>query len=933
MTAPVSPTPPPVGNRRSSLSGKQTLAASTSRTATIKPIDNYCGKKYFVREVTDTELTISSRFSEMVTLDTAISDLIGKWRFDDINSGFTGTSETKEGGGFMRKRGFTINNHPRDSFSHAAAQVISILESSHAMQSGMSLQERLLKHRKLAYHLAYFSVMSEEDKQLKVTLNTVKSYLTVCDTDDWIVASHCIIGICNLASRSTIRMKLIELNAIHKLSTLLPLIRLAAPIRAGLTLLYYLSCETEVEDRIFDCGFQLMATYCARNNSKTSGSAAAPALTIELLGEVDKYQLISLNTLNNILPAIDRIRVTELIVSITKDCVSNITTDRDGPIESEQLQILEVLVGILKNCGLFTNVHNTLFLSDIIDMLASIASFIMYKLDAEDDEHRIVQENSSVNVAKLLNSLLQSQDNCHQYLSVDFISVITDLFSLATDYPQLCKYLVRCISVMSCSVRLQENVTDDDIVTTVTNVILDMPLEVMTSEIAYDTAVFMYNITCTRTQDLLRRLVEYQVHFALIKLLNYAMSKKDLNITVIAVKGLHNLLYDPENSVALAKDIIEPLIQVINLHHDLGAAQALYNLSCANENDVLLYQYKLHLILLKNINCTENIEVKSMYIIILVQMSSSITCIHELVESGVCHTFASKIINNDTIKIWDSVSQFICAIVSIYYKESNEFRSNVPSILKLLKVMCIRQAQEIVLINSAIIISYVSIITPEFNLEIDNIVRTILNLSDHEKVLESIAITLYNYSCYSGVQSDRHGDDTYRNNPSSSQALLKDSYYLNIMVRMMRKGNNDVQLNIANTIMNLAASPRCTVLLKESTNNILSDLVVIALLRTSSMAIKQVCAQVFYNMLCHEETRTRLIASEFWWGICRLCRTDDLVIRNLFAKIMFECSLHAGQFFLNLSLSDDSIIKYIFLYRAYSNNPRPQYRHMHQRGH
>jgi len=272
-------------------------------------------------------------------------------------------------------------------------------------------------------------------------------------------------------------------------------------------------------------------------------------------------------------------------------------------------------------------------------------------------------------------------------------------------------------------------------------------------------------------------------------------------------------------------------------------------------------------------------------------MSSNITCIHELVQKGVCHTFASKILTSDTIKIWDSVSQFICAIVSIYYKESSEFRGNVPSILKLLKVMCIKQAQEVVLINCAVVVSYISIIIPEFTQEIDNIVRTILQLSDHEKVLESISITLYNYSCYSKSESDR--DDT--TTPSSSvKALLKDSYYLNIMVRMMRKGNNDVQLNIANAIMNMAAIPRCTVLLKESNSNILSDLVVIALLRTSSMSIKRVCAQVFYNMLCHDETRTRLVASEFWWGICRLCRTDDLMIRNLFAKIMFECSLHAG---------------------------------------
>ena len=78
----------------------------------------------------------------------------------------------------------------------------------------------------------------------------------------------------------------------------------------------------------------------------------------------------------------------------------------------------------------------------------------------------------------------------------------------------------------------------------------------MTVEIARDASVFMYNITCTRAEELLERLVDYQVPYALIRLIKFSITKKDVDITVIAVKSLHNLIYDPKNSVTLAKDII-----------------------------------------------------------------------------------------------------------------------------------------------------------------------------------------------------------------------------------------------------------------------------------------------------------------------------------------------------------------------------------------
>ena len=39
----------------------------------------------------------------------------------------------------------------------------------------------------------------------------------------------------------------------------------------------------------------------------------------------------------------------------------------------------------------------------------------------------------------------------------------------------------------------------------------------------------------------------------------------------------------------------------------------------------------------------------------------------------------------------------------------------------------------------------------------------------------------------------------------------------------------------------------------------LADLIVVALLRTSSEEIKSVCSEAFYNMFCHQKTRQRLL--------------------------------------------------------------------------
>ena len=73
----------------------------------------------------------------------------------------------------------------------------------------------------------------------------------------------------------------------------------------------------------------------------------------------------------------------------------------------------------------------------------------------------------------------------------------------------------------------------------------------------------------------------------------------------------------------------------------------------------------------------------------------------------------------------------------------------------------------------------------------------------------------------------------------------------------------------------------------------LSDLIVIALLRTSSMEIKEVCAEAFYNMLCHRDSRLKLLATDIWWAISRLSHHDSNRIQTVCANVLYDLSVGA----------------------------------------
>ena len=75
----------------------------------------------------------------------------------------------------------------------------------------------------------------------------------------------------------------------------------------------------------------------------------------------------------------------------------------------------------------------------------------------------------------------------------------------------------------------------------------------------------------------------------------------------------------------------------------------------------------------------------------------------------------------------------------------------------------------------------------------------------------------------------------------------------------MRCNFLEIQLLAAKTLRNLCTLETCTSLLISRYS--LSDLIVIALLRTSLVSMKNICTEIFYNMLCHERTRMGTLQS------------------------------------------------------------------------
>ena len=86
----------------------------------------------------------------------------------------------------------------------------------------------------------------------------------------------------------------------------------------------------------------------------------------------------------------------------------------------------------------------------------------------------------------------------------------------------------------------------------------------------------------------------------------------------------------------LVDKVTEPILKVLAEHHDLGAAHALFNLSCVHECRPTLFEQGIHLKMIDFLSTSNSQQgenaVRAIYLQILVQIASLKECILDLLK-------------------------------------------------------------------------------------------------------------------------------------------------------------------------------------------------------------------------------------------------------------------------------------------------------------
>jgi hypothetical protein len=294
---------------------------------------------------------------------------------------------------------------------------------------------------------------------------------------------------------------------------------------------------------------------------------------------------------------------------------------------------------------------------------------------------------------------------------------------------------------------------------------------------------------------------------------------------------------------------------------------------------------------------------------ILVQLSGSTVCINEMLSSKLIPILATEVTSNDSVGIWTDVARLLLAVV-VYRTDLS--KDDVAGTMNILKRMCVsglgasglastpgnvREAASDELIKQcACILAFLSLQVSGDGLfmDMDVIMRAILTspIANIEMLFEPCATVIYNITCHE----------------SAMLLLLKDGLYLNIMIKMMRSAKIQTQEIVTEAIRTMCSSNRCIELLL--TMDLLSDLIVIALLRTSSDNIKEVCSEAFLNMLCCPETRMKLLKGDLWWAVMRLARSNNKSILWTCQRILYDLSttLPAPSSTAGIYIAEDDVI-------------------------
>lgn len=781
------------------------------------------------------DILTKSRFKNFPTVDNSLSSQLSEWRVADFNKGSASISEKE-----------TVNK----------ASDTKIVVS----------QVKIEKRRALAQQLLEYSLQKKNTKEV-LSRHSIETFLNVAETEDFDTAEYSAAALSNICSNPQTRLMLIDLNAIHKYTALLPLLKTPAAAWASTLFFYYLSCESDIEDRIYNAGFNTLML-----NSMTSDlSLCAAALT----------------GLANLLPCSERHRVAEQIVrSALRFGTSHLTTH---PEQSR------TILSVIQRAAAFTNVHTTLLNLELMDFI----SLVVANQDRNDPA-------SGKLLSSILTSFLHSPDSYEDFIQSDYVHIFIELLAFEDD--DIVMECLAALAVLSGNADSVQAVLERDVVEVVCGL---TSFRDLTKDMALYVSKYFANI-CRPGIGNIQSVVDAGVHVALLQLLE---RHYDVSIRRFTLRALRGILSVEAFCKYFCVASIPPLVSAILNREELEAITCLQHISVVPACLPQLFAHDVHASIFSilhsdKLNALSNAAVVG-YLRIILQIAagspersqallrmrateclcfvlqecskgedaSANTAIDSKRRSVVSAEKRLFIRLTQMPEVCKIVSRVLVCLITAIGKDGSALQPETrAAAIDIVKLISASGAESVVIDECCLVLASISAFGITFE-SAHPILQNFLNCSSSDAMTESMSVVVYNMAC----QED------------NIEGMLENAFYLNLMIRMMRSGLMAAQDNIVDAFRILCCYQKCSSLLMKQ--DLLSDLIVIALLRTSSEKIKTVCCEALYNMLCQsEEIRFNLLKGDLWWAIMRLTKTDIERVREVCCSAL-----------LNLSMERDNI--------------------------
>ena len=788
-------------------------------------VRTYCGHKIqTVIRHTDDILT-RSRYFAFPGDDNTLDRMISGWRVE----GMRGMPPPDD-----QDQGRVSENRPEEdptcpSTSSLEESTGSIYPKAFGTHTGSS-QQRVLKQRALSIHLLAYSCHGEAEGY-EWSRKAVETFLDVGESSDSDTISNAAMAISNIAAIRKARTQLVELNAIHRYSSFLPYLTTPNAASGCARFFYYMSCELELEDRICSAGFKAF--------QKNSVS--------------DDFQLriVTLQCLSNLMPCSERVRISELVVTTLHHMY------RDFLEQTWTRDVFQVL----SNVTSFPNVLRVMVDADVMDVISVAAA------EVRDDI------TSGRLLAQTLSHFLYQIDLAEELVHADYARIFIDL--LAMEDMAITEMCMRAFAVMSSHDGYVTSLCDSDIVHIVCSFVGSS--ESIDKSILVDIGTYLCNISQPQVKGLEQRVADGAAD-ALLHISH--LGRGDSHLQYLSVLGIRDLLSSKKNCVDLFDRIVPYMLNILKTSRgslDVNVVQCVNNISCASECYDKLVQYEMDLeilTVLKLVYTRESVAVVGAFLTVIILLSKMEVVVKRILDNNIIPFLlqlvqftSSKGAPTNAKECWSDISRLLLAII---YQQPELTPQQLDEVVQILSLVGRKGSSEEIVTDCAVVLAFLSYSMSDFA-AVDSMVRSILDISESDTVMDAASTVLYNVSC-----SEEH-----------SQILLSDgTLHINIMIRMMRNGSSRVQQNVAEAMRLLCIQERCNELLLQK--DLLSDFIVIALLRTNSGDVKKVCSEAFYNMLCHDITRTRLLKGDLWWAMMRLAKTDIESIRLVCAHAVYN---------------------------------------------